>query len=175
VAAEQRPVNVAALQQCVAVGPERTLEQDPRFGFRILVDIANKALSPAINDPTTAVQALDQIHHLLLDVGRRKLDDGEARDADGQLRLVYGTPDWDDFVSLAVSEIRLYGGQSLQVNRRLRAMLDHLVQVLPKARHQPLQRELHSLHKTVERSFPDEEDRDRAEVGDYQGMGGSES
>jgi hypothetical protein len=74
-----------------------------------------------------------------------------------------------------VSEIRLYGGQSLQVVRRLRAMLDHLVRVLPEARHPPLQRELHSLHKTVERGFPDEEDRDRAAVGDYQGMGGSES
>ena len=56
-----------------------------------------------------------------------------------------------------------------------RAMLDHLVRVLPPARQQPLQKELHLLHKAVERGFPDEEDRDRAAVGDYQGMGGSES
>ena len=54
------------LRENVAVGPERTLEQDPRFAFRIIVDIANKALSPAINDPTTAVLAIDQIHRLLL-------------------------------------------------------------------------------------------------------------
>src|SRR5262249_38361542 len=48
-----------ALCQSVAVGQERTLEQDPTFAFRIMVDIASKALSPAINDPTTAVLALD--------------------------------------------------------------------------------------------------------------------
>ena len=56
-----RPLSRDALRGCVAVGPERTLDQDPRFAFRILVDIANKALSPAVNDPTTAVLALDQI------------------------------------------------------------------------------------------------------------------
>ena len=65
---------------CVAVGPERTLDQDPRFVFRILVDIANKALSPAVNDPTTAVIALDQIDNLLLCLGRRRLDEGVAHD-----------------------------------------------------------------------------------------------
>ncbi len=174
-AEEQRPVDVRALQQTVSVGPERTMEQDPRYGFRIIVDIATKALSPAINDPTTAVQALDQIHHLLLHLGRRKLDDGEARDAGGKIRLIYGTPCWDDFVALAVSEIRLFGGQSIQVDRRLRAMLDHLVRALPDARHPPLQKELRLLKRAVERGFADEEDRNRAEVGDYQGIGRSES
>ena len=74
-----------ALRGCVAVGAERTLDQDPRFAFRILVDIANRALSPAINDPTTAVLALDQIDNLLLCLGRRRLDEGVARDADGKL------------------------------------------------------------------------------------------
>ena len=49
------------------------MEQDPLFAFRILVDIALKALSPAINDPTTAVLALDQIHRLFRGVGRRRL------------------------------------------------------------------------------------------------------
>ena len=45
----------------VAFGRSRTLEQDPAFAFRIMVDIASRALSPAINDPTTAVLALDQL------------------------------------------------------------------------------------------------------------------
>ncbi len=112
-----------ALRQSVAVGQERTLEQDPAFAFRILVDIASKGLSPAINDPTTAVLALDQIHHLLRNVGSRRLDDGRVCDAAGRLRLVYRTPDWEDFVRLAVTEIRQFGGASIQVVRRLRAML----------------------------------------------------
>lgn len=175
VTAARRPVNALALRQCVAVGAERTLEQDPRFGFRILVDIASKALSPGINDPTTAVLALDQVHHLLLEVGRRKLDDGEARDAEGNLRLVYRTPDWEDFVLLAISEVRHYGGGSIQVARRLRAMLDHLIRVLPEARQGPLRKELHLLHCAVERGFPDEEDRCLAGKGDYQGVGGTET
>ena len=73
-----RPVEAGALRSSVAIGPERTMEQDPRFAFRIMVDIANKALSPAINDPTTAVLALDQIHRLLMHVGKRRLDAGQA-------------------------------------------------------------------------------------------------
>lgn len=162
------------LRDCVAVGPERTLEQDPAFAFRIIVDIANRALSAAINDPTTAVLAIDQIHRLLLKVGGRRLDEGELRGADGTVRLLYGTPDWTDFVRLGVSEIRHYGEKSIQIARRLLAMLGHLIQVLPAARHAPLQLELALLHRSVQRAFQDEEDRDHAEVPDFQGMGGAE-
>ena len=104
-----------ALCQSVALGQERTLAQDPTFAFRIMVDIAPKALSPAINDPTTAVLALDQIHHLLRKVSDRYLDTGHVRDATGRLRLVYRTPDWEDFVKLAVTEIRHFGGESIQI------------------------------------------------------------
>jgi uncharacterized membrane protein len=164
-----------AIRSLVVVGPERTVEQDPRFAFRIIVDIANKALSPAINDPTTAVLALDQIHRLLLLVGRRRLDEGEARDSDGALRLVFGTPDWDDYVTLSVSEIRHYGSGSIQIARRLLAMLEHLIRGLPEPRHAPLRRELALLHRSVNRAFPDQEDRANAAVGDSQGTGGSEA
>jgi uncharacterized membrane protein len=170
-----RPVLPAALSGCFAVGIERTLAQDPRFAFRILVDIANKALSPAINDPTTAVLALDQIDALLLDLGRRRLDEGLARDADGAVRLIYGTPDWPDFVMLGVSEIRQFGEGSLQVDRRLRALLGHLIDVLTEDRHPPLKAEMNLLGRGVERRFEDAEDRRRAQVADFQGIGGSES
>jgi uncharacterized membrane protein len=163
-----------ALHGCVECGAERTIEQDPRFAFRIVVDIANKALSPAINDPTTAVLAVDQLHRLLLVVGSRRLDEGEVSDASGRLRLIYGTPDWDDYVSLSVSEIRHYGTGSVQIARRLAALLDHLVEVLPPARHRPLLRERALLKRSVQRAFADEEDRLIAAVGDSQGMGGSE-
>ena len=169
-----RSVNADDLRANVAIGAERTMEQDPRFVFRIMVDIANKALSPAINDPTTAVLALDQIHRLLMYVGVRRLDAGQTRDAHGRLRLYYGTPDWPDFVSLAVTEIRHYGGSSMQVARRLQAMLEHLLHVLPEARKMALQQEVSLLHCAIQRSFPDEEDRTSAQVGDLQGIGSSE-
>jgi uncharacterized membrane protein len=166
-----RPIEPDALRACVALGPERSMKQDPRFAFRIMVDIASKALSPAINDPTTAVLALDQIHHLLMDVGKRRLDAGERRDAQGRLRLCYGTPDWIDFVSLAVTEIRHFGASSMQVVRRLRAMIEHLLNVLPDARKATLREELTLLERSTQRIFLDEEDRDRAQTGDLQGIG----
>jgi uncharacterized membrane protein len=163
----------SALCQSIAVGAERTPEQDPAFVFRILVDIASKGLSPAINDPTTAVLALDQIHHLLRNVGSRHLEDGTVRDPAGRLRLVYRTPDWEDFVQLAVTEIRQFGGESIQVARRLRAMLDNLIHTLPEARAVRLRQELNLLHRSAERFFPDPEDRALAEVSDFQGVGGT--
>jgi uncharacterized membrane protein len=160
------------LRQSIAVGQERTPEQDPTFAFRILVDIASKALSPAINDPTTAVLAIDQIHHLLRNVGGRCLDDERVRDAAGRVRLVYRTPDWRDFVQLAVTEIRHFGGESIQIARRLRAMLENLIQSLPAERASRLRQELNLLHRSAERFFVEPEDRALADVSDLQGVGG---
>ena len=121
----------ADLRNSVALGHERTIEQDPTYAFRIIVDIASKALSPAINDPTTAVLAIDQIHHLLRNVGSRSLAQGRETGSSGEVRLVYRTPDWEDFVHLAVTEIRHYGRDSMQTVRRLRAMLENLIDTLP--------------------------------------------
>jgi uncharacterized membrane protein len=163
-----------SLRQSVAVGQERTLEQDPTFAFRIMVDIACKGLSPAINDPTTAVLALDQIHHLLRAVGHRRLDDERVRDKAGRLRLVYRTPGWEDFVQLAITEIRHFGGASIQVARRLRAMLENLIQTLPGERAVMLRQELELLHRSAERFFAEPEDRALADVSDFQGVGGKQ-
>jgi uncharacterized membrane protein len=162
----------AVLSQSVAIGQERTLEQDPMFVFRILVDIASKGLSPAINDPTTAVLAIDQIHHLLRNVGSRSLGDGRLRDSAGRLRLLYRTPNWDDFVYLAVTEIRHFGSESIQVARRLRAMLEDLIETLPAERQPLLRQELDLLRRSAERFFSDAEDRALAGVCDRQGVGG---
>lgn len=172
---DSRPITAEQLNSCVAIGNERTIEQDPRFVFRILVDIASKALSPAINDPTTAVYALDHIQHLLAFIGGRHLDEGQFRDSDGKLRVVYGTPDWTDFVMLAVSEVRQFGAASIQVHRRLRAMLEHLIEILPESRRLALSDELKLLNSSIRRSFDDDEDQRRAGVADFQGVGGSES
>lgn len=161
------------LRNSVAVGAERTAEQDPLFAFRILVDIASKALSPAINDPTTAVLAIDQIHHLLRDVGKRYLAEGCEVDRNSQIRLIYRTPNWEDFVLLGTTEIRQYGRDSIQVQRRLRAMLKDLVKTLPARRAPVLEKELALLATSSKRTFPDLDDQTLAESGDLQGIGGS--
>jgi len=165
-------VRERSLRESVAVGMERTMEQDPTFAFRIMVDIASKALSPAINDPTTAVLAVNQIHHLLRFVGTRNLDDGLVYDAKNRLRLVYRTPDWEDFVRVAVTEIRHFGGESIQIARRLRAMLQDLIHKLPSTRTELLRQELTLLHRSAERFFSEPEDRAFAEISDAQGVGG---
>jgi len=167
--------SASALRQWIALGPERTMEQDPAFAFRIIVDIASKALSPAINDPTTAVLAIDQIHHLLSNVGRRCLDKEPRCDEKGALRLIYPMPNWEDFVYLAVTEIRQFGGTSIQVVRRLRAMLENLREVLPPERTKPLLEELALLRRSTKRLFPEPEDRVLANTSDSQGVGGKPS
>jgi uncharacterized membrane protein len=160
------------LRNSVAIGSERTMEQDPMFVFRIIVDIASKALSPAINDPTTAVLAIDQLHHLLRNVGTRSLADGREEDRAGHVRLVYRTPDWEDFVQLAVTEIRHYGHDSIQVMRRLRAMLENLIATLPDRRAPILHMEMSLLTSSSRRSFLDSKDQELAEASDAQGIGG---
>ena len=161
------------LRAQVAFGPERTIEQDSTFAFRVIVDIAIKALSKAINDPTTAVLAIDQLHRLLRMVGKRHLRDDTLLDADGQPRLLFTTPDWDDFVQLTFSEIRLYGAENFQVARRLRAMIENLVTVLPEARQPALRGELVLLDRTLKALHQFPEDLALARRPDLQGLGGS--
>ena len=161
------------LRSTVAFGPERTLEQDPTFAYRIIVDIALKALSPAINDPTTAVIAIDQLHRLLRKAGNRNLRTDEILDESGQLRVIFRTPNWEDFVHLAFTEIRHCGAQNMQVVRRLRVMIENLIQTLPKHRHAILQRELTLLDRDIEKYFVYPEDLALARIGDSQGLGGA--
>jgi uncharacterized membrane protein len=165
----------ANLRSAVVFGSERTMEQDPTFSFRIVIDIALKALSPAINDPTTAVLAIDQLHRLLRKVGTRHLRTDEIADAAGRLRVILRTPNWEDFVHLAFNEIRTCGSNSMQVVRRLRAMVENLMQTLPAHRHPALQQELSLLDRDIERQFSYPEDRALARVADTQGLGGHSS
>ena len=160
------------LRASVALGPERTLEQDPAFAFRIIIDIGEKALSPAINDPTTGVLAIDQIQFLLQEVGGRDLSTGTVCDSSGAGRLLYRTPDWEDFVLLAIAEIRQYGATSIQIVRRLRAMLEYLIGVLPADRAVLISQQLDLLQLSVQHKFDDSRDREQAEKPDSQGLGG---
>jgi uncharacterized membrane protein len=168
---EGRSVPERRLRRLVRLGGERTFEQDPKYALRILVDIAIKALSPAINDPTTAVQALDQIEDLLLRLGRVDLSAGRIRDAQGRLRLVFPVPRWEDFLVLAFDEIRYCGASSIQVMRRLRALLTDLMENVPPERRVALQRYLERVDNGIRRTFEDDDDRRDAFEVDRQGLG----
>ncbi|SAL88701.1 hypothetical protein AWB74_08690 [Caballeronia arvi] len=161
------------LRTLVAFGTERTMEQDPMFAFRILVDIALKALSAAINDPTTAVLAIDQLHRLLRMVGRRSLRVEEIEDSSGRVRVILRTPNWEDFVHISFREIRQYGASSIQIARRLRAAIENLIQSLPEHRHDALRVELALIDRAIAKNHPFPEDLALARIPDSQGLGGS--
>jgi uncharacterized membrane protein len=166
-----RSVDEQALRDALALGSERTFEQDPKYAIRLLVDIAIRALSPAINDPTTAVQALDQIEDLLLRLGRRRLEIGALRDRAGALRVAVPYPAWDDFLMLAFDEIRYCGATSVQVMRRMKALVADLIRALPPERHESLRHYQRRLDATIAASFEDAEWKLEASVEDRQGLG----
>jgi uncharacterized membrane protein len=157
----------------IALGQERTIAQDPAFALRVMVDVADRALSAAINDPTSAVQVLDYLEDILLVIGRSDFSGaGVFCDAAGTPRVVLPSREWKDYLALGVTEIRQYGGSSVQVVRRLRALLLHLQQqVLPEHR-AAVDGELDRLDATVAERFGEAVDLDRAVEPDRQGLGG---
>jgi uncharacterized membrane protein len=159
------------VMRSLAFGKERTLHQDLAYGFRMLVDVAVRAVSPTMGDPTTAVQALDRLHDCLRQLATRPFHSGLHHDADGRLRLVEPTLTWEGYVRLAVDELRSYGDQSLQLTRRLCAMLEDLLTVAPPDRRPPLREQLLLVQAASERSFADRADREAAVVPDQQGIG----
>jgi uncharacterized membrane protein len=166
-----RNIDEQALREAFEMGEERTFEQDPRYAIRLLVDIAIKALSTAVNDPTTAVQALDQIEDILRRLGSRRLEIGAIRDNQGILRLVIPHPTWEDYIILAFEEIRFYGATSVQVIRRMNALVSDLILALPQERHPPLQQYKQKLKATIANAFENAEDRQQASIEDRQGLG----
>jgi uncharacterized membrane protein len=164
-------IDESKLLDAIELGDERTFEQDPKYAIRLLVDIAIRALSPAVNDPTTAVQALDQIGDLLLRLGRGRLEIGEFRDGSGKIRLVIPFPAWEDFVRLALDEILFCGANSIQVMRRMNALVSDLIPVVPEERRAVLKYWQGRLKASIARSFADEQDKLDASVADRQGLG----
>jgi uncharacterized membrane protein len=167
----KRTLPEAALRQGIALGFERTIEQDPKYALRLLVDVGIKALSPAINDPTTAVMALNEISDLLGRIGRRQLEVLRAVGARGTLRLVCPASTWDDFLSLAVDEIRFYGANSFQVMRRMRALLADLEQIVPFERRAAVRQAMLRTEISVSRTFVEASDLQEAQEVDRQGIG----
>ena len=166
------PLAERTMLKAVHLSDERTFEQDPKYPLRLLVDIAIKALSPAINDPTTAVQAIDQIEDLLRRMAKCRLDAGYARDGAGRLRLVFPMPTWQDYLSLSFDEIRFYGADSVQVMRRLRSALTGLLDsVTSPSRAAAVRNYLGHLDRMVEGSRMDPDDKAMARREDRQGLG----
>jgi uncharacterized membrane protein len=112
-----------ALRGAVHVGSERTMLQDVGFGLRRLVDIGNRALSPAVNDPYTAVQAVHHLSVLLCALARRRLGDWLCHDPQGSLRVAIPYPGFADYVRLGTAQIRRSGAKEPALARSLLQLL----------------------------------------------------
>jgi uncharacterized membrane protein len=153
-------------------GLERTLDEDVAYGFRMLVDMAERALSDSpFLDPTTAVQALDRLHDGLRQLVRRQFPDGRFHDSNGRLRLTVPVMDWDAYVHLVFDEIRIAGKRSPQVTRRLTAVFDDLLEIAPAARRPAIEQQLKLLCAGLRADTEDGEDLEFAMVPDVQGIG----
>lgn len=115
-----------AVSAAVAAGFERTNVQDVGFGFRQLVDVAARALSPGINDPTTAVHVVGHLSVLLCRLAERNLGAEHLTDEDGQVRVVIVLPELRDFLELGMNQIRRYGAADSTVVERLLDLLREL-------------------------------------------------
>lgn len=123
-------------------GTERTMSQDPAFGFSQLTDIALRALSPSLNDPTTAVQVIDQLHDLLRFLLDRPIPSPRVLRSDEGAIVRVPAPDWDAYVRASVDRVARAGRDHLVIAERLRLMLDDLARDCPPEREPAIRRGL---------------------------------
>lgn len=164
-------LDARALDRCLAISRERTLYQDPAYGLRQIVDIAIRALSPAVNDPTTAVQALDRLTGLLLLAGGRHEPEPVLADDAGSPRVLLDPPTFDGLCSLAYDEIRRYGADSPQIPRRMFDAFDTLRRETPRSRHDSIERQRRLLHEAIDRSWAQPDERSVVAMADRLGLG----
>ncbi len=155
--------------QCILVRRERSLKYDPLYALRILTDVALRALSPAINDPTTAVRALDEVEGVLRAAASVPL--GPVRIQAGAGSVVVPSATWSDIVDLAIWEVLEAGLDAPQVTRRLSSLIGDLLEDLPADRHPPLLRYRDRLRREVA-APADSRDAGPRLLPDRQGIGG---
>jgi uncharacterized membrane protein len=133
----------AAILGGLVTGQERTFHQDPLFAFRLLADIGLRALSPAVNDPATAVQVLDTMESLLQPLVSRDLDVADVTDSAGVVRVVLALPSWDDYLRTGLDDLIESASRSPMVLLRARDLLTSLLNAAPPSHRPPVARRLH--------------------------------
>ncbi|MEU7601199.1 DUF2254 family protein [Streptomyces sp. NPDC040724] len=142
------------LREAVVTGVERTFDQDPELPFRLLADIALRALSPAVNDPATAVESMDRLEDLLTRLADRELDFGRFPDGTGRVRVTVPVPDWEQYVRTACDDIAVAAAASPMALRRLRDLLGRLLERIPEARRPVVRERLAWAERTGSAAYP---------------------
>ncbi|HVM08564.1 MAG TPA: DUF2254 domain-containing protein [Acidimicrobiales bacterium] len=155
-----RPL-VDAIQRSVQIGYERTMQEDVAFGLRQLVDVAVKALSPGVNDPTTATHALGHLAHLLVRIARARLGDRTGYDDDRVARVLIPGPSFGEYLDLALDQIRRYGAADAAVmTELLRVVLDVAVADSPGRHREEICEHMRLAVAAAERAAIDPSDLD---------------
>ena len=144
----------AAIFGGLVTGPERTFGQDPLFAFRLLADIGMRALSPAVNDPATAVQVLDTLESLLLPLASRDLDVAEIADGAGAVRVVLALPRWDDYLQTALDDLIESAARAPMALLRAHALLTSLLSAAPPPRKPSIAWRLQHAEELAAANFP---------------------
>ncbi len=168
---ESLELNERELQKALITGIGRTVTQDPAFAMRAMVDMAVKALSPAVNDPTTAVEVLDGLETFLLALAWRDLDRDRFCDSAGKVRLIVPNPDWEELLDLALTEIRHYGAAAPQVSRRMKALLVDLTNHTPDERNPAIEAQIERFEAAVKAAHSEPTELAYALTADRTGIG----
>ncbi|WP_405977523.1 DUF2254 family protein [Streptomyces sp. NBC_00158] len=142
------------VRAALSTGVERTFGQDPGLPFRLLADIALRALSPAVNDPATAVEALERLEDLLTRLAGRDLDVGRFHDPAGRLRVSVPVPGWDRYVRTAVDDVVIAAAGSPMALRAMRDMLRRLAERTPECRRAVVEDRLRWVERTGREAYP---------------------
>lgn len=148
-----------AVRDAFLIGNERTIHHDIEHGFIELSDIAAKALSSSVNDPTTATICIDRIAEALIALGRRDFPSPLRVDPDGRVWLIAKRTSFERVVAVVVDPIRHYGGQDPGVMRRLLEALGQVVRHVPESRHPPLLARGAAILRQAERAIVEPIDR----------------
>ncbi len=125
------PVRSAELRGAFDLGPTRTLQQDIEFGILQIVDIALRAISPAVNDPSTAINCVDQLSRILIRFASREEPASLRYDPPGLLRVSIPWPGFDRLVDTAFDQIRLYAKADVAVSLRVLRALGDIARAIP--------------------------------------------
>jgi uncharacterized membrane protein len=142
VAGDPAALDLRRVHKAVALGPERTMDQDGAFGVQTLVDIAERALTENFNDQTTAAQAVDRLHDIMRQLATRSFPSGRHTDVSGTLRLIVPSFGWEDYVAIAFDSLLQASRDAPGVSRRIRAALEDIAQVAPADRRPAVEKRL---------------------------------
>jgi uncharacterized membrane protein len=164
--------DVGDISSYLQISQERSFDRDVSYGLRLLADIALRATSTGVNDPASAVQAIDHLHDALRQLMDRDLGDRVYTDEEGHPRLIEHTPGWLGLLRVAAEDILITGASSPQVARRLNAMLYDLAEHAPSIkRREEVHRLMGELTRLIDRSYDDEMIRRLAKEPDLRGTG----